>query len=545
MKPIDPRLLRYSRSSRGFILFLVLLSTLGALATLIQAFLITDLIISFFQRHESFSDNQTQLTFLALIFIFRSGISYLSDRISSAASINIRSELRKSVLEKILKNEGTDTHELGTAGLSLLLTKGISGLDSYFGRFIPQLFIAIITPTFVAIVIAVTDIKSGLIVLCTLPLIPIFGILIGKFTAAATSKKWETLNLLGGYFLDLITGLTTLRVYGRHKLQNEKLQKTGDDYRHETMKVLRISFLSSLALELVATLSVALLAVTIGLRLLNGSISLSSGLLILIIAPEVYWPIRQVASYFHAASDGLEAFNKIYKILEKSEGLGNIEISEVLGITWSQLTVNYPNRNQVIIPSGQLNTGEIHLLVGASGSGKSTLAQILMGFIKPNTGEILISTNQGSFSINEIKIESLRSKLSWLPQEPKFPIASVSQILRHAKPNASEFDLIAALNTVDLDVANLPNGLRTEVGNIKNPLSIGQLRKIALARALIKDAQLIILDEPTASIDDISEVQIQKVIEEQARAGKGILLITHREALISGSQKLTDMARVR
>ena len=185
------------------------------------------------------------------------------------------------------------------------------------------------------------------------------------------------------------------------------------------------------------------------------------------------------------------------------------------------------------------------MLFRSSGSGKSTLAQILMGFIKPNTGEILISTNKGSFSINEIKIESLRSKLSWLPQEPKFPIASVAQILRHAKPNASEFDLIAALNAVDLDVANLPNGLRTEVGNIKNPLSIGQLRKIALARALIKDAQLIILDEPTASIDDISEVQIQKVIEEQAKAGKGILLITHREALISGSQKLTDMARVR
>ena len=463
-----------------------------------------------------------------MLFRSRSGITYLSDRISSAASINIRSELRKSVLEKVLKNEGTDTHELGTAGLSLLLTKGISGLDSYFGRFIPQLFIAIITPTFVAIVIAVTDIKSGLIVLCTLPLIPIFGILIGKFTAAATSKKWETLNLLGGYFLDLITGLTTLRVYGRHKQQNEKLQKTGDDYRHETMKVLRISFLSSLALELVATLSVALLAVTIGLRLVNGSISLSSGLLILIIAPEVYWPIRQVASYFHAASDGLEAFNKIYKILEKSEGLGNIEISEVLGITWSQLTVNYPNRNQVIIPSGQLNTGEIHLLVGASGSGKSTLAQILMGFIKPNTGEILISTNQGSFSINEIKIESLRSKLSWLPQEPKFPIASVSQILRHAKPNASEFDLIAALNTVDLDVANLPNGLRTEVGNIKNPLSIGQLRKIALARALIKDAQLIILDEPSTHLDLFHKVSLFKLLKKLAiESNKCILFSTH------------------
>ena len=305
MKPLDPRLLRFSRSSRGFLISLVALATLGAAATITQAFLLTSLIIGFFQKHQTFSDSQSALTYLVLIFILRSGIAYLTERISSAASINIRNELRSAVLKKTLSNEGQDTNEFGTAGIALLLTKGIGNLDSYFSKFIPQLFISMLVPTIAGITIAAADLRSGLIVLLTIPLIPLFGILIGKFTASATSKKWQTLNILGGYFLDLLNGLTTLRVYGRHKLQGEKLQKVGDDYRKETMKVLRISFISSLALELVATLSVALLAVTIGLRLVSGSITLEAGLFILIIAPEVYWPIRQVAMYFHAASDGL------------------------------------------------------------------------------------------------------------------------------------------------------------------------------------------------------------------------------------------------
>ena len=304
---------------------------------------------------------------------FRAGISYLSDRISAAAAINIRNELRSAVLKKVLSNEGRDTNELGTAGLSLLLTKGIGNLDSYFSRFIPQLFIAGIVPVLVGVIIAVRDIRSGIIILLTIPLIPLFGILIGKFTASATSKKWQTLNLLGGYFLDLLNGLTTLRVYGRHKAQNEKLQKVGDDYRKETMKVLKISFLSSLALELVATFSIALLAVTIGLRLVSGSITLEIGLFILIIAPEVYWPIRQVATFFHAASDGIAAFDSIFKILDRPSSPGGISVNQIFAITWSQLTVAYPNRTELHIPSGQVNVGNVHALVGASGTGKSTL----------------------------------------------------------------------------------------------------------------------------------------------------------------------------
>ena len=545
MKPLDPRLLRYSRSSRGFLTYLVALSTIGAIATITQAFLLTKLIVSFFQKHQNFWDQRSPLTFLALVFIFRAGISYLSDRISAAAAINIRNELRSAVLKKVLSNEGRDTNELGTAGLSLLLTKGIGNLDSYFSRFIPQLFIAGIVPVLVGVIIAVRDIRSGIIILLTIPLIPLFGILIGKFTASATSKKWQTLNLLGGYFLDLLNGLTTLRVYGRHKAQNEKLQKVGDDYRKETMKVLKISFLSSLALELVATLSVALLAVTIGLRLVSGSITLEIGLFILIIAPEVYWPIRQVATFFHAASDGIAAFDSIFKILDRPSSSGGRSVNQVFAITWSQLTVAYPNRTELHIPSGQVNVGNVHALVGASGTGKSTLAAILLGFVRPTYGEILISTDSGSIPMSDVDIESLRAKLSWLPQEPRFPVGTVAQILRHAKPVATDFELIEVLTKVDLDIKDLPNGLSTELGSIKQPLSFGQQRKIALARALLKPAQFIILDEPTASVDDVSEATIRKVIKDESSSGKGILLISHRNSLLLDSDQITDMARAR
>lgn len=543
MKPLDPRLLKYSKSSRGFLFSLIIIAVLSATATITQAFLLTKIIVSLFQKHLDFSQNITQIKILATIFIFRALLSYLNDRIAATASIQIRSELRKAVLLKTFEAEGMDSQELGNAKISVLITKGISNLDTYFSRFIPQLFISIVVPVLVGTIIAIQDIRSGLIVLLTIPLIPIFGILIGRYTAAATSRKWQSLNLLSGYFLDLLNGLTTLRVYGRHKLQGEKLQKVGDDYREETMKVLRISFLSSLVLELIATLSVALLAVTIGLRLVSGSITLETGLFILIIAPEVYWPIRQVSSFFHAASDGIAAFDSIYKILERPISKGNAKFNKVLAITWSELRIEYENQSTVIIPSGQINIGELHSVVGPSGIGKSTLASVILGFTKVASGEILLSTDVGAVPLNEVDIELWRSKIAWLPQEPKFPIGTVAQVLRQAKPLTPDFKLIAALKSVDLDIADLPNGLRTELGSIKQPISIGQQRKIALARALLKDSDLIILDEPTASVDDVSEATIQEVISEAVKSGKAILLITHRLSHISANDSVTDMAR--
>ena len=543
MRPIDPRLLRYSRSSRGFLFTTVSLAILSAAATIAQAYLLASLVVHFFQSRETFFENRATLLSLALVFALRASISFTVERSAAAASSKMRGELRNRVMAKTLDSGATDIQELGSAGLSLLITKGINDLDAYFSKFLPQLFIASIVPIAVGITITTQDWLSGVIVLFTIPLIPIFGILIGKFTSSATAKKWQTLGVLSTFFLDLMSGLTTLKVYGREKIQSEKLKKVGDDYRRETMGVLRISFLSSLALELIATLSVALIAVSIGLRLVNGSIALQTGLFILIIAPEVYWPIRQVAGYFHAAADGVTAFEKLFKILDRPTVKDGENFKKITAISWSDLTVDYPNRTSIKIPSGQITSRKVQLLTGPSGSGKSTLANILLGFVTQTSGEVIISTEVGDIPLSQISLSSLREKISWLPQEPRFPVGSVAQILRHAKPEATDFELVEILAKVDLDILDLSHGLRTQLGTLKQPLSIGQLRKIALARALLKPHQLLILDEPTASVDDVSENVISQIIEEQAEKGALVLLITHRVSMITGATNITDMVR--
>jgi ATP-binding cassette subfamily C protein CydCD len=545
VRPIDPRLLRYSRSSRGFIFTAVSLAILSAIATIAQAYFLTSLVVRFFQSRETFFENRTAVISLALIFILRAAIAFAIERIAASASSKMRGELRNRVMAKTLESGATDSQELGSAGLSILITKGINDLDAYFSKFLPQLFIASIVPIVVGITITTQDWLSGVIILFTIPLIPIFGILIGKFTSSATAKKWQTLGLLSTFFHDLMSGLTTLKVYGREKIQGEKLKKVGDDYRRETMGVLRISFLSSLALELIATLSIALLAVSIGLRLVNGSIALETGLFILVIAPEVYWPIRQVAGYFHAAADGVAAFGKLFKILDRPEVKLGKSFNKITAITWSELTVDYSNRTSVHIPAGQITSGKVNLLVGPSGAGKSTLANILLGFIKPTSGEVIISTDTGDIPLSEISILNLREKISWLPQEPRFPIGSVGQILRHAKNDATDFELVEILEKVDLDILDLSHGLSTQLGTLKQRLSTGQLRKIALARALLKPHQLLILDEPTASVDDVSEKIISQILEERAAQGALVFLITHRVSMITGATNITDLVHHR
>jgi ATP-binding cassette subfamily C protein CydCD len=545
VKPIDPRLLRYSRSSRGFLFTTVGLAILSAAATIAQAYLLAFLVVRFFQHRDTFFENKSATTLLAIVFLFRAAISFMVEQTAASASSKMRGELRNQVMAKTLDSGATDIHELGSAGLSILITKGINDLDAYFSKFLPQLFIASIVPIAVGITIASQDWLSGVIVLFTIPLIPIFGILIGKFTASATAKKWQTLGILSTFFLDLMSGLTTLKVYGREKIQSEKLKKVGDDYRRETMGVLRISFLSSLALELVATLSVALLAVSIGLRLVNGTIGLQTGLFVLVIAPEVYWPIRQVAGYFHAAADGVAAFEKLFKILDRPNAKKGESFNRISAITWSELSVDYPDRTTLHIPPGQITPGKTHLLIGPSGAGKSTLANILLGFTKPTSGEVIISTDVGDIPISEISLLDLRKKISWLPQEPRFPIGSVAEILRHAKADATDYELVEILAKVDLDILDLSQGLSTRLGTLKQPLSIGQLRKIALARALLKPHQLLILDEPTASVDDVSEKIVSQIIEERAAQGELILLITHRVSMISGATNITDMVHHR
>ena len=545
MKPLDLRLLRYARSSRVYLFLTVVVAITSAVFAITQAYLLTKIIVAIFQKHENFAGIKSSLIALIAVFVARIILSYFTEWLGAIASSRMRNELRLQLLNKALTSGAGTVNEMGSTQLSVLATRGINNLDGYLAKFIPQLFIASIVPLLVGATIASEDLQSGIIVLLTIPLIPIFGIMIGRYTAAATMKRWKSLEILSGYFADLLKGMRTLKVYGRAHLQTEKLKAVGAEYQEETMRVLKISFLSSLALELIATLSVALLAVSIGLRLVSGSLSLSVGLFILIISPEVYWPIRQVAGYFHAAADGIAAFNQIYAILDKNEVVGSVEISDISAISWSSITIEYPDRTSIHIPAGQIKSGEFQALIGASGSGKSTLVKILLGFLVPTSGEISVSSSQGTFPLEDINPISLRALISWLPQEPHFAIGTISQTLRQVSPAASDRDLAQLLNDVGLELGDLNRGLATELGKLQQGLSVGQLRKIGLARAIAKKAPVLILDEPSASIDDASEEIISQLVQREASLGRIVLVISHRPVLADAAHTTIDMARAR
>ena len=534
MKPLDPRLLQYSRSSRGFIFVGVLLATLNAALVIAQSIAIATLVSGIFQHHATISSSRPKLLWIAIFFIGRGTLGFFTEYLAAISSTKMRNELRIGLLHKILSGRSRAIFNEGPATISLLATKGIDNLDGYFSRFLPQLFIAGVVPLTVGIAIASQDLNSGFIALATVPLIPLFGIMIGRFTGAATEKRWRTLSYLSGYFLDLLSGLPTLKVFGRSKNQTEKLNQVGEQYREETMKVLRISFLSALALEIIATLSVALIAVSIGLRLVGGSLSLKTGLFVLILSPEVYWPIRQVALYFHAAADGVEAANRIFAILEQPETDGTQAILKVDSIAWEELTVNFAGRNQITIPKGEVVKGKVNILAGPSGSGKSTFLAILLGFISNYSGAVIVASEGRRVSLTEMQSDKWCDLISWLPQEVNFPVGSVREILNPTSTNFSDSEIIAALMRVGLSPADLPTGLNTQVGTLSETLSVGQKRKIALARALMKPAQVLILDEPSASVDDVSEADITSAIDSAVVDGKIVILVTHRINLLDG-----------
>lgn len=543
MRPIDPRLFRFSKSSRGFTIASVVIAIFGAALTITQSAFLAHLITQVFEQNKLIEELKSPIQVLALVFLGKAALSYIGERIAAVASASIRRDLRMQLVEKIFSSDVAS--KKGPAEISLLATRGIDNLDPYFAKFIPQLFIASVVPLIVGIAIAFKDFISGIVIICTIPLIPFFGILIGRFTASATQKKWQTLAILSGYYLDLISGIATLKLFGRSKQQAKRLQEVGDDYRSETMKVLRISFLSSLALELIATLSVALIAVTIGIRLVNGSITLQTGLFVLVLAPEVYWPIRQVSAQFHAASDGAEAANQIFEILETSQNNGSKSISEITEISWSELIVEYEARERLVIPAGSIKKGAVNLIAGPSGSGKSTLTNILLGFNRKYTGDVLVKGANQSIKLSDLDIDNWRKALTWLPQEPKFQSATIYGVLTEIKSDLTEADAIALLAKVGLEVFDIPGGIDTQLGGLVEALSIGQRRKVALARALIKPSAIVILDEPSASVDDVSEAVIADVIKELSQQGKILLVVSHRENLISNVDQIIHFGAMR
>ena len=537
MKFLDPRLFRISRSSRGLILVAVISAIFITFATIAQAFLLAELITGAFQRELKFSALQNTLSLLMAVFTARVIFTYVGERFTNRISHRIRVDLRQALFNKILTNGAELNVRFGPARISLISTRAIANLEPYFTRFVPQIFIAASVPLVVGATIAYLDLTSGLIVLFTVPLIPLFGVLIGKYTSEAMSKRWRTLGILSGYVLDLLSGLTTLKLFGRDQAQGKQVEEVGNRYRIETMRVLKISFLTSLALEIIATLSVALIAVTVGLRLVEGEFELWRGLVILILAPEVYWPIRNLSAQFHASADGMQSAKDIFEIIDFSapEHNGKKQLGEIERISWSNLQINYHNREPLVLPDGQFVSGNLNLIIGPSGAGKTTLVNLLMGLLKPDHGTIQITDSGGTHHFEDIDLDSWLGKISWVPQDPHFPSGSIQQFFQLSSPDATNPEINRVLQRVGLHGIALDQPVN---------LSVGQKRRLAIARALLHPHHVLLMDEPSASLDPESESLIIKIVKAQAVSGKLVIFISHRADLISHADNILTLEKV-
>ncbi|WP_180303702.1 thiol reductant ABC exporter subunit CydD [Streptomyces sp. JV178] len=541
MKPIDPRLLRYARATRLFLAAVVGLGAVGATLVIAQAMLIAEVVVGAFQHGLTVRELGTPLLLLAAVAVGRGVVSWLTELAAHRASAAVKSELRGRLLERAVALGPGWLSGQRTGSLVALATRGVDALDDYFSRYLPQLGLAVVVPVAVLARIVTEDWVSAAIIVGTLPLIPIFMVLIGWATRSQMDRQWRLLSRLSGHFLDVVAGLPTLKVFGRAKAQAESIKRITGEYRQATMRTLRIAFLSSFALELLATISVALVAVTIGMRLVHGEMDLYIGLVILILAPEAYLPLRQVGAQFHAAAEGLAAAEEIFEVLETpvlASGTGTVP--SYADIRFEDVTVRYPGRSYDAVSdvSFTVAPGETVAIVGPSGVGKSTLLNVLLGFTRATAGTVSV----GGTDLAVLDMEQWRSRVAWVPQRPHLYAGSIAENVRLARPDADDAAVRRALADAGAleFVDALPDGADTVLGEDGAGLSAGQRQRLALARAFLADRPVLLLDEPTASLDGETEAEVVEAVRQLA-VGRTVLLVVHRPALLDVADRVVRL----
>ncbi|MEU1623940.1 thiol reductant ABC exporter subunit CydD [Streptomyces sp. NPDC020096] len=545
MRPVDPRLLRYARTTRVFIAATVALGLAGAGLVVAQAMLIAEIVVGAFQHHYGTPRLASAIALLAAVSIGRAAVGWLTELAAHRTSASVKSELRRRLLAHAtrLGPASADSPRGGPQRIGELTTlalRGVDALDDYFARYLPQLGLAIVVPVAVLARIATADWESALVIVVTLPLIPVFMALIGWYTEARMQRQWRLLSRLSGHFLDVVCGLPTLKVFGRAKAQAAAIRKITDDYRRATLKTLRVAFLSSFALELLSTISVALVAVGIGFRLVDGGLDLYTGLLVLVLAPEAYLPLRQVGAQYHAAAEGLAAADEVFALLETpapTAGTVTAPDARTATLTVDRLTVTHQGRDEPSLPqtSFTVRPGETVAITGPSGAGKTTLLSALLGFTRPTSGRIRLNTTD----LTSLSLDSWRNQIAWVPQHPYLFAGSIADNVRLARPEASDGDVTEALrnaNALDF-IESLPRGTDTRLGEDGAGLSAGQRQRLALARAFLADRPLLLLDEPTANLDGETEAAVVDAVRRLSQ-GRTVILVVHRPALLAVADRV-------
>ncbi|MGW0150203.1 thiol reductant ABC exporter subunit CydD [Streptomyces sp. NPDC003333] len=541
MKPIDPRLLRYARATRLFLIAVVALGAVGAGLVIAQAMLIAEIVVGAFHDGLSASDLLTPLALLVAVAVGRAVVAWLTELAAHRASAAVKSELRGRLLEREAELGPGRLGGQRTGSLVALATRGVDALDDYFSRYLPQLGLAVVVPVAVLARIVTEDWVSAAIIVGTLPLIPVFMMLIGWATQSRMDRQWQLLSRLSGHFLDVVAGLPTLKVFGRAKAQAESIRRITGEYRRATMRTLRIAFISSFALELLSTLSVALVAVSIGMRLVHGEMSLYDGLVVLVLAPEAYLPLRQVGTQYHAAAEGLSAAEEIFEVLETpAPATGGAEVPSG-AVTFDGVRVRYPGRSTDAVSGASftIEPGETVALVGPSGAGKSTLLNVLLGFVRPTEGRVLV----GGADLTGLDLAEWHARIAWVPQRPHLYAGTVAENVRLARPDADDDAVRQALRDAGAleFVDALPQGAATPLGEDGAGLSAGQRQRLALARAFLADRPVLLLDEPTAALDGATEAEVVEAVRRLA-VGRTVLLVVHRPALLGVADRVVRMA---
>ncbi len=542
---LDRRLLQLVNAAVAPFVWTVLGGLSAGILAIFQARLLSRVITRVFLQGQALGDVMPLLWVMLAIIAGRGLSTFAGDRGGAVLARQVKTRLRGMLADKIFRLGPLFTRDKPAGELSAVLLQGVDALDAYFSQFLPQIVLAGLVPLAVLALVFPVDWISGVILLLTGPLIPFFMFLIGSSSEKLTQRQFKALGRMSAFLLDTIQGLRALKELGRSREQVDRIREVSERYRETTMQVLRITFLSALALEILGTISTAVIAVQIGLRLLYGQMGFEGAFFVLLIAPDFYLPLRNLGLRFHASMSGASAARSIFAILDEEEmhgppvpekalaGENRIDggmhqtLSSAPQITFEGITFGYPGRSEPAVSevSFTLQAGSLVALVGASGAGKTSLLSLLARFIEPQAGQIWVNGER----LSRYSAGEWRRSTAWVGQQPYLFSGSIADNLRIANEDARDEQLLQALQLARLDawVASQPGGLSSQVGEGGRRLSAGQAQRLALARAFLRDAPLVLMDEPTAHLDPPEEAVLEHTVRDLC-ADRTTLIIAHR-----------------